>query len=299
MHASNIALLVLAASAAVPALSVPLSTRNTAGVPVTGDVIASDSTVDPADLQVLQNLMTSRPGDGNAIANLERPTHDNELVGRTVGPFLRLIALRRLRGRVPILGREDAEDPVEKIMQNLGLSDADLEQMMMMQTRDGELLAQGGGGPIPRIIALIQRLRGKFFGRVPVFGREDAGGPVEELMQSLGLSDADLEQMMMMQTRDDEPLAQGGGPIPRIIALIHRLRGKLLGKVPVLGRDDEMDALLRALQDPLLTRDVASGAMVPDDMSDLIAALLQAREVTPEKLIALDPLASRSFNDLD
>jgi len=296
MHASNIALLVLAASAAVPALSVPLSTRNTAGVPVTGDVIASDSTVDPADLQVLQNLMTSRPGDGNAIANLERPTHDNELVGRTVGPFLRLIALlRRLRGRVPILGREDAEDPVEKIMQNLGLSDADLEQMMMMQTRDGELLAQGGG-PIPRIIALIQRLRGKFLGSVPGLGREDAGGPIEELMQSLGLSDADLEQMMMMQTRDDELLAQGGGPIPRIIALIHRLRGKLLGTVPVLGRDDDMDALLRALQDPLLTRDVASGAMVPDDMSDLITALLQSREVTPEQLIALDP---RSFDDLD
>jgi hypothetical protein len=105
-------------------------------VPIIGDVVASDSTVDPADLQVFQNLMASRSGDGNATPDLGRPTHDNVLVGRTAGPFLGLIALlRRLRGRVPIFGREDAEDPVEKVMQNLGLSDADLEQMMMIQTR--------------------------------------------------------------------------------------------------------------------------------------------------------------------
>jgi hypothetical protein len=40
--------------------------------------------------------------------------------------------------------------------------------------------------------------------------------------------------------------------------------------------------------------------MVDDrDMRDLITALLQSRDVTLKQLTALDPLASRSFDDLD
>ncbi|KAH9029404.1 hypothetical protein EDB85DRAFT_1528759 [Lactarius pseudohatsudake] len=40
MHASHVAILVLAASAASPALSAPLAARGTAGVPATSDVVA-------------------------------------------------------------------------------------------------------------------------------------------------------------------------------------------------------------------------------------------------------------------
>ncbi|KAH9955441.1 hypothetical protein BC827DRAFT_876459 [Russula dissimulans] len=62
MHASNIAFLLLAASAAAPALAAPLSARMPAGVPAAADIATRDATssLDDANAQLLRTLLTSR-----------------------------------------------------------------------------------------------------------------------------------------------------------------------------------------------------------------------------------------------